>query len=76
MTFIFVCASSSSIDGPGAILGSGGPRFIRTDSGMPITGKMNFDTPDVDILRADGTFLGVVLHEMGHVLGIGALWEY
>jgi hypothetical protein len=35
---------------------------------------MTFDTPDIDSLRADGTFLGVVLHELGHVLGLGALW--
>lgn len=32
---------------------------------------MRFDIADIVILEADGTFEGVIEHEMGHVIGIG-----
>ena len=72
---LYLCGVSASIDGPGQVLGSAGPEFIRTSSGLTISGSMTFDTADIDGLRADGTFLGVVKHEMAHVLGMGTLWQ-
>ena len=36
---------------------------------------MVFDSDDIDRLRDDGTFVGVLEHEAGHVLGIGTLWD-
>lgn len=62
-----------AIDGPGGVLGSAGPRC--TTSGLPINGIMTFDTADNADMIAAGTFEAVVLHEMGHVLGIGSLWS-
>ena len=38
-------------------------------------GSMRFDTSDLPTLEAAGTFNAVILHEMGHVLGIGTLWS-
>ena len=35
------------------------------------TGEMTFDIADIDQLEADGTFASVILHEMGHVFGVG-----
>jgi hypothetical protein len=60
-----------SIDGPGNILGSAGPCFVRTTGGLPIYGVMTFDTADVANMEANNQFGDVVLHEMGHVLGMG-----
>jgi hypothetical protein len=40
-----------------------------------LLGIMQFDETDLDQLRIDGTLDDVVLHEMGHVLGIGSLWS-
>ena len=37
---------------------------------------MEFDEADVPGLLTSGTIDDVVLHEMGHVLGIGTLWNY
>ncbi len=37
-------------------------------------GYMQFDEYDVGQLVGDGSFYGVVLHEMAHVMGIGTLW--
>ena len=34
-----------------------------------------FDTFDLDRMVNDGTIYGVILHEMGHILGLGSLWE-
>lgn len=62
------------IDGPGAVLGAAGPCLVRT-AGLPALGVMRFDTSDLAALEAAGTFAAVILHEMGHVLGIGTLWD-
>jgi hypothetical protein len=35
---------------------------------------MRFDVADVAGLESSGRFGAVILHEMGHVLGIGTLW--
>ena len=32
---------------------------------------MRFDIDDTANMEADGTFEGVILHEMGHVIGVG-----
>ena len=36
---------------------------------------MQFDEDDVDALEQEGSLPGVILHEMGHVLGFGTLWD-
>lgn len=63
------------IDGPGNVLGSAGPRFIRLPEETTITGFMRFDTADLEALEEDNQFENVILHEMGHVLGVGTLWR-
>jgi hypothetical protein len=73
---LVIYAAVEPIDGPGGILGSAGPCFIRTPSGLSIYGTMRFDSADVANLEAGGTFSAVILHEMGHVLGIGTLWDF
>lgn len=73
---IEITATAPFIDGRGGILGSAGPREIRSGAeGLPITGAMQFDSADVASMVSDGTFTGVILHEMGHVIGIGTLWQ-
>jgi hypothetical protein len=34
----------------------------------------SFDSADLAFMVQSGTINGVILHEMGHVLGIGTLW--
>jgi hypothetical protein len=63
-----------AIDGPGGVLGSAGPCFIRQSNSIPIAGIMRFDTADLAALEARNQLLEVILHEMGHVIGIGSLW--
>ncbi|MGB6151869.1 MAG: leishmanolysin-related zinc metalloendopeptidase [Pricia sp.] len=63
------------IDGPGQILGQAGPRFVRTEDFLTLTGVMFFDIADLDFLEEIGLFEEVIVHEMGHVLGVGTLWN-
>jgi hypothetical protein len=67
------------IDGPGDILGQAGPCFIRVTTGpgdnLTVIGRMQFDVDDVEALEAEGSLPAVILHEMGHVLGFGTLWD-
>lgn len=63
------------IDGVGQILGSAGPCASRAGpSFIPAAGSMRFDTADLANLESAGNFGNVILHEMGHVLGIGTIW--
>ncbi|MDH3571766.1 MAG: Ig-like domain-containing protein, partial [Gemmatimonadota bacterium] len=66
-----------SIDGPGDFLAFAGPCWFRPTGagGLPAFGFMVFDTADVAGLEADGRLDDLVAHEMGHVLGIGTLWD-
>ncbi|WP_373067916.1 leishmanolysin-related zinc metalloendopeptidase [Gemmatimonas sp.] len=77
-TVIF--ARIDSIDGPGSpgagnILGQASPCVVNANA-IPFVGFMEFDKYDVDLLVARGQFEKVVLHEIGHVLGIGTLWNF
>ncbi len=64
------------IDGPGAVLGAAGPCLVRKDDALTQYGIMLFDTADLDFMAGQGIFDEVVVHEMGHVLGIGTLWNF
>jgi hypothetical protein len=63
------------IDGVGSILGQAGPTCFSTGNDLPLHGVMEFDDADVANLLLDGSFDEVILHEMGHVLGIGTMWD-
>ncbi|CAA9378493.1 MAG: hypothetical protein AVDCRST_MAG89-5194 [uncultured Gemmatimonadetes bacterium] len=73
---LLVFAGVADIDGPGQVLGQAGPCFLRNTSSLPVIGVMEFDVADLNALEASGRLSAVILHEMGHVLGIGTLWSY
>ena len=66
----------SPIDGQFGILGQAGPTLIRNGNFLPIKGRMQFDSADVAALLNSGQLENTILHEMGHVLGIGTLWRF
>ncbi len=72
---VVVFARIRSIDGVGKILAQAGPCSFSTTSNLTIYGLMEFDQDDLPGMIANGTIDDVVLHEMGHVLGIGTLWS-
>lgn len=68
-------AQAMDIDGPLGILGRAGPTHLRPASLLPAAGIMEFDTADLARMEVDGSLLSVIVHEMGHVLGLGTLWR-
>lgn len=72
---LLINASAISIDGVNGVLGQAGPDALRSGSRLPYHGIMQFDTADLANMERNGTLLGVVMHEMGHVLGIGTIWS-
>jgi hypothetical protein len=77
---LLIEAQGVAIDGVGRILGQAGPTNLRpanagTSALLPAKGIMSFDTADLAQMEADGTLVDVITHEMGHVIGIGTIWE-
>jgi hypothetical protein len=68
-------ARAVPIDGVNNILGQAAPDQFRSGSLLPYHGFMEFDTADLSALEANGQLFSVIVHEMGHVLGIGTLWQ-
>lgn len=76
-TSVQIQVTGPDIDGPGMILGAAGPdTFVNTTNfTYTSTGEMFFDSADIAGLEADGSLESVVFHEIGHILGLGTLWE-
>jgi hypothetical protein len=73
---VIIWVEVAPIDGPGGVLGQAGPCAIRNGSPtLPILGVMQFDVADLATIEGNGTLGDVILHEMGHVLGLGTLWS-
>jgi hypothetical protein len=64
------------IDGEGGILGAAGPCLARSADLLTLYGIMFFDTADLDFLEDFDILDEVIVHEMGHVLGFGTLWNF
>lgn len=52
----------------GKAVGWGGPRVLRDEIHLPVLGCMAFDLDHANLLITG-------LHEIGHVLGFGAVWD-
>jgi hypothetical protein len=72
---LLIFAAVTDIDGPGQVLGQAGPCALRLTGSLPLIGVMQFDVADLNTLETRGQLGSVILHEMGHVLGIGTLWS-
>lgn len=75
---VLIFATIEPIDGPGNIVGQAGACAVRgaAQGSTPLMGRMRFDSADIANMEGNGTFLGVILHEMGHVLDLnGYVWE-
>ena len=58
-------------DAPESVAGRAGPRFIRSASGKTVVGCMALRP----VHRLSGYFRELTLHEMGHIFGVGTLWD-
>lgn len=65
-------------DEPGGTLASAGPCSVRVGGGedlLPLVGVMVFDLQDLDDLESSGQLGETALHEFGHVMGFGSVWD-
>ena len=65
---LYVCVYYQQLDS--GVIGQGGYIYTR-DNGMPISGFIRVDPDEVEPARLGGYFNGLLLHELGHALGIG-----
>jgi hypothetical protein len=79
---VIIEAQGENIDGGGGILGMAGPIRLRPDLPqmgkarfLPCYGMMSFDVADLSKMESNGTLVDVIVHEMGHVIGIGTVWK-
>jgi hypothetical protein len=80
---LLIFAEVKSIDGAGDVLAQAGPCLVRDEDGegdidtgdSPGVGIMIFDEADLELVEQNNVLGTTVLHEMGHVLGIGVLWD-
>lgn len=70
---LVVVASVRPIDGRGGVLAGARPCGLREGSMLPFMGIIQFDADDLEHLGRDD-LEELILHEMGHVLGIGSIW--
>jgi hypothetical protein len=63
-----MCARYTPIDGAGQVVARAGPIYVRSSTGLPITGSMEFDSADVYTLKLNGLLEKVIMHEMGHIV--------
>ncbi len=75
---IVIDAKIGPIDGTGGILGSSNYTMTRASNDptplLPCAGMMQFDSADLTMLQNGGQLKNVILHEMGHAIGVGTLW--
>ena len=70
-----IVITAERVDGELGVLAFAAPCSIRNGSYLPITGVVVIDADDIAWLRESGNLEEVILHEIGHVLGIGVIWH-
>lgn len=73
---LVVYVRSARIDGPNSIVAQASPCYVSSETKLPVVGFLEVDSEDLEALVNRTVLDDVVLHEMGHVLGLGTLWNY
>ena len=70
-----IVASVGDVDGRGGTLGWASLCGIREESRLPLIGALRFDSEDLEVLQESDALEEVILHEIGHLLGFGTVWD-
>ncbi len=72
---LLIVARAGSIDGERGVIARAAVCGVRQgEGGLPFVGAVEFDADDAEWMTGRDLY-EVVLHEIGHVLGIGTLWS-
>ncbi|KAG7348665.1 PKD domain containing protein [Nitzschia inconspicua] len=72
---LYVYGFDTCIDGVSGVLSYAGFTFLDSTTRRPVIGVMALDKADIPTMITEGTLEAIILHEIGHVLGIGTLWD-
>ncbi|MBC8289938.1 MAG: pre-peptidase C-terminal domain-containing protein, partial [Planctomycetes bacterium] len=72
---IVISINNLLLDGGGNTLARAGVNSLRAGSALPSTAFIEFDSSDIQNLENSGALFNVALHEIGHALGFGTVWE-
>ena len=72
---LLVVMTATTWDGPGGSLAGAAPCSVREGSLLPFLGIAFFDKDDLERLEQSIDLVEVILHEIGHALGIGSIWR-
>jgi hypothetical protein len=70
---LLVFTGAQNIDGAGGILAQSGPCFVRTTGGLTIASVLIFDSSDLSQFASQ--LNAIAVHELGHSVGVGTLWQ-
>ncbi|MCY3964521.1 MAG: Ig-like domain-containing protein [Acidobacteria bacterium] len=72
---LLIVARAGSIDGERGVIARAAVCGVRQgEGGLPFVGAVEFDADDAEWMTSRDLY-EVILHEIGHVLGIGTLWS-
>jgi Leishmanolysin len=70
---VLVFTGAQNLDGPGGTLAQSGPCFVRTSGGLTIASVLIFDSSDLTQFASQ--LDAIAVHELGHTIGVGTLWQ-
>lgn len=72
---IYIAVFVKSVDGKGKRFAEAGPSKIHTGPRI-VSGYVTIDSDDLETALEKNIFMPLMMHEIGHVLGLGTLWDY
>ncbi|KAG7369388.1 PKD domain containing protein [Nitzschia inconspicua] len=72
---LYVYGFDTCIDGESGVISYARFTFLDSATRLPVSGVMALDKSDIPAQMMKGELESLILHEIGHVLGIGSLWN-